>query len=145
MERFIVPQFIEVEAKIIGPITARQFVIMLATAFFIFLTYNLLDFVAFLVVGLIEFAIGGTLAFIRINGQPFHFFLLNATQTLRRPRVRVWNKNLTDAQLRAIMKSGEESPAPPPKATKQPLTHDKLSELSLIVNTGGSYRPEDWQ
>jgi hypothetical protein len=37
------------------------------------------------------------------------------------------------------------APPPPPKAKiyKEPLEATKLTELSLIVNTGGVYNPED--
>ena len=44
MQQFTVPQFIDVEDKIIGPITTRQFVIMLAGFTLIGISYKLFDF-----------------------------------------------------------------------------------------------------
>lgn len=139
--RYVVPQFIDVEDKIIGPITTRQFLILLVTSGIGFISYRLLDFTAFIIAAVVELLIGGTLAFLRVNGQPFHFFLLNVLQTMRRPHLRLWNKELETAELRELMKT---APPPPPKLKlrKERLTANKLSELSLVVNTGGVYNPE---
>jgi len=140
--RYTVPQFIDVEDKILGPITVRQFVIMLATGLIMFILYKTLDFSAFLLFAILTFAIGGTIAFFRVNGQPFHFFMLNVVQTLVKPRLRVWNKELDDSEIKAII----QAPPPPPSPTrikKQPLGTSKLSELSLVVNTGGVYNPDE--
>ena len=49
MEQFTVPQFIDVEDKVIGPITVRQFIILLFGGGFIFIAYRLSDFVLFLI------------------------------------------------------------------------------------------------
>lgn len=140
-QQYVVPQFIDVEDKIIGPITTRQFVILLVTFGTVFLIYRLLDFALFLVLGVPLLIAGVVLAFVRINGVPFHFFLLNLVQTYRRPGLRTWNKTLNDAELRAILKRPP-PPAPEVKIRKEPLATNKLAELALIVNTGGVYRPE---
>jgi hypothetical protein len=139
--KFTVPQFIDVEDKIIGPITARQFIILMVTALFIFVAYKLFDFALFIFVAVGEFAIGGTLAFFRVNGQPFHFFLLNLIQTSRRPQLRTWDKAYTDAELKAIVVA---PPPPPPRKRiiKERVATSRLSELSLTLNTGGVYDPD---
>ncbi len=140
-QKYVVPQFIDVEDKIIGPITTRQFVILLVTAMFMFIAFQLFDFALFITVGVIELALGGILAFTKINGQPFHFFLLNLIQTWRKPPRRVWDKDLTDAELKAIL--NEPPPPPPPtRKLKARVEASKLSELTMIVNTGGVYNPE---
>jgi hypothetical protein len=139
--RYVVPQFIDVEDKIIGPITVRQFLILLVTAMIIFLAYKMFDFTLFILVGLFELALGGILAFFRVNGQPFHFFLLNLVQTFKRPQLRVWDKEFSDAELHEFITA---PPPPPPvkRIVKEPLAATKLGELSLVVNTGGVYNPE---
>lgn len=142
MKQFVVPQFIDVEDKILGPITTRQFAILLATGLLVALTYRLADFTLFIFLGVVEIAIGIVFSFVKINGQPFHFFVLNMLQTFLRPLIRVWNKSLTRADVVALIK---EPPPPPPKpeVKKEALTTSRLSELSLIVNTGGAYKPEE--
>jgi len=140
--RYTVPQFIDIEDKILGPLTTRQFLILLITIGLMFLTYKLATFGTFLLIGIPLFVLGGTMAFARVNGQPFHFFLLNLIQTARKPQLRVWNKELTDMEIRSIVK--QPPPAPPKaKIKKEALAATKLTELSLIVNTGGVYNPED--
>jgi len=141
MQQFVVPQFIDVEDKIIGPITTRQFIILLVVAIILFIFYKLMTFIYFLVFGIPIFGMGVTLAFVKINGQPFHYFLLNLLQTMRRPWLRVWNKELTTAEVRRYLKPVEIK-VMVPRPVKEPLAATKLSELSLIVNTGGVYRGE---
>jgi hypothetical protein len=140
--RYTVPQFIDVEDKIFGPITTRQFVILLVDAGFIFVAYKALDFTAFVIVGLLLFGVGGILAFLRVNGQPFHYFMLNIVQTTKRPGRRVWNKELSDMELRELVHA-KPPPPPKPKIIKEPLAATKLSEVSLVVNTGGVFNPEE--
>jgi len=141
MQQFTVPQFIDVEDKIIGPITARQFIIMLAGFMFIAISYKIFNFIMFLVVGVIIFGIFGTLAFLKINGMPFHFFVLNFVQTAKRPSLRVWDKLFgKESVIEEIEKNPTEAmPVAPPK----PLTTSRLAELSLIVDTRGSYKGGD--
>jgi hypothetical protein len=141
-QKYVVPQFIDIEDKILGPVTVRQFVILLIDVFVIAATYAALTFIPFLILGIIELCLGIVLAFVKVNGQPFHFFLLNVMQTFRRPNLRVWDKRQPDAVLRALI---SEKPAPPPptKVRKEPLAGSRLSELTLVVNTGGAYRPDD--
>lgn len=142
-QQFVVPQFLDVEAKIIGPITGRQFVILLSTLGVEFIIYSIfLNIAVVIILGLPVLATGLIFAFAKVNGQPFHFIVLNMVQTLRRPGLRVWDKSLTDQQLQQFVKKEQEK-APPPPPTKRALTASRLSEVSLVVNTGGVYKPED--
>ncbi len=142
MQQFVIPQFIDVEDKIIGPITTRQFIILLAVTIILFIAYKIFTFFYFLVFGIPVFGLGVTIAFVKVNGQPFHFFLLNLIQTLRRPKLRVWNKELTTDELRRYLKK-EEVKVVAPRPVKEALAATKLAELSLIVNTGGVYKGEE--
>jgi hypothetical protein len=141
MQQFVIPQFIDVEDKIIGPITTRQFIILLGVTIILFIAYKLLTFLYFLAFGIPVFGLGIVLAFIKVNGQPFHFFLLNLIQTMRRPKLRVWNKESTVDELRQYLKK-EEVKIIPPRPVKERMVATKLAELSLIVNTGGVYKGE---
>lgn len=140
MQQFIVPQFIDVEAKIIGPITARQFVILLGASLLIALFYRLFHFNTFLIVAIITGLIAGTFAFARVNGRPFHFFVLNILQTSRRPNVRVWNhKVITNEQTeKTTVQKIEYTPVP-----KREYKKSRLAEISLIVDTSGRYKGEE--
>jgi len=142
MDQFVVPQFIDVEDKILGPITTRQFGIIMIDALVCFIVYKILSLAYAAIVDVVLLSAGLVLAFVRINGQPFHFFLLNVVQTWRRPMLRAWNKELTDAEIIALSKV-EIPPPPPRKVYKEAPTTSRLSELALQVNTGGVYNPEE--
>ncbi len=138
--QFIVPQFIDIEPKIIGPITPRQFIILIITGGFIFVAYKLSDFSLFVVEGVIFLALGGTLAFLKINGQPVHYFLLNLFQTFRRPLLRIWHKEVI--ATRELIVKGEKGQVPL-VVPRKPLSLARLSNLSILVDTGGIYREEE--
>ncbi len=140
-QQFTVPQFIDVEDQILGPITVRQFVILLADGIFLAISYKLADLTLFIILLLIFGGLGIVVAFVKINGQPFHYFILNALQTLRRAPIRVWQKQLIDAELRQLIK-GEKIILPQSPPVKAALTGSRLSEMSLVVDTGGRYIPE---
>jgi hypothetical protein len=141
MQQFVVPQFIDVEDKILGPITSRQFMILLVIGIVVFLSFRYGDF-AFFIFSLIFFGGGGLIiAFVKVNGQQFHYFLLNIIQTLRRPARRVWHKSLSKRELELSRKY---IPTPvEEKIALKPIKRERIQDLSLLVNTGGFYKPED--
>jgi hypothetical protein len=143
MQQFTVPQFIDVEDKIIGPITTRQFVIMILGFILMAISYAIFDFSLFVTASVFIFAISGTFSFAKINGRPFHFFILNLTQTLKRPRLRVWI-NVNDVNFEVEGKEEKDSfdQNMEIKNKKSPSL-SRLNELSLIVDTKGTYKGED--
>ncbi|HBO99857.1 MAG: hypothetical protein UU48_C0005G0033 [Candidatus Uhrbacteria bacterium GW2011_GWF2_41_16] len=141
-DQYVVPQFIEVEDKILGPLSVRQFLILLVGFMMDVILYKLLSFVVFLLVAIPIIVFVGVLALTKVNGMPFHFFLLNIIQSFRKPKLRIWDKQLTDEELRLHL--GEAAPVVlSPFIRKAPMTTSRLQELTLVVNTGGVYRPED--
>ncbi len=142
MDQFVVPQFIDVEDKIFGPVTARQFIILLVAGLVLFVAYKIADttLFIFLLASLGGFAL--VLAFVKINGQSFHYFILNLIQTLRRPSRRIWYKSDTKEELEELRKSGQVEAVE--KAAEIPrLSYNRIRDLSLAVNTGGYYKPEE--
>ena len=137
MQQFTVPQFIDVENKIIGPITTRQFMIFLSAAIIIGSSYKLFDFSLFVTIAVIVAILGSAFEFVKINGRPFHFFILNAVQTWRRPNIRVWsNQGMTPDQDQPLPIAALKSEPAPLKLYKK----SRLAELALIVDTKGRYQ-----
>lgn len=140
MQQFVVPQFIDVEDKVIGPITVRQFVILLVAGLLLFVAYRLSDLALFIVWLLV---LGGSaliLAFAKVNGRPIHYFFLNFLQTSRRARLRIWNKQQKSFEQRNAKQQRDE--LPPRVALKPRVGSSRLAELSLVVDTGGMYQGE---
>ena len=143
--QLVVKKFLYFEEKIIGPITARQFLIMLATLLIDFVIYRVfLNVFLVIAFGVPVLALGVAFSFAKVNGQPFHYMVLSVIQTLRRPAKRVWDKSLSDADLKVYLKK-EVVVALPEKVIKQPLEMSRLSELSMVVNTGGVYEGDENQ
>lgn len=141
MQQFVVPQFIDVEDKIIGPITTRQFIVLLAGFLIIAVSYKLFDFSLFVTFGLLVLVITGVFAFLKINGRPFHYFVLNLFQTFKRPRLRVWHNGFSSAGDDYGIEERRFSPTAKVSPGKH-YTSSRLAELSLIVDTKGAYRGE---
>jgi len=135
MDRFLVPQYIDVENKIIGPVTARQFVEILIGAGLCFIVWKLVyAFIPRVVIMFIIAAITLIIAFSKVNGMPFHFFILNVIQTLKKPGLRVWQKGqIKDWIIFEEEKKKEKT------VFKAPAKSRHLSDLSLVVDTGGAY------
>src|SRR3989338_6174708 len=139
MQQFIVPQFIDVEDKIIGPITTRQFIVLLAGALVIGVFYKLFDFSLFVTSGLLTFGITGIFAFLKINGRPFHYFVLNLFQTFKKPKLRIWNFMANEFDYKI---ENNDLKKAAPIAPEKHYTASRLAELSLIVDTRGAYQGE---
>jgi len=141
MQQFVVPQFIEVEDKIFGPVTVRQFLILLAASLIIFVTYKYADFALFISTLALVGGFALILAFVKINGQTFHYFLLNLLQSLRRPHLRIWSKKMMVDELNYLrnLKPNEYVF----EKNKKTVSIKHIRDLSLIVNTGGFYQPEE--
>lgn len=142
MQQFVVPQFIDVEDKIIGPITTRQFIMGIVVALFLFLAYRFADLTLFIMEAVILVGLYAVIAFVKVNGRPFYYFLLSVIRSIKRPQLRLWSKENTT--FRSVPAKDEESSSAP--AIIQPRTRLKeqeLGQLSLLVDTGGRYRPEE--
>lgn len=138
---FTVPQFIDVESKIIGSMTIRQFLISLSGLILMFICYKLFSFLLFAVCSVFILIVFGAFAFVKINGRPFHFFVLNFIQTAKKTSLKVWNhrNELKDEEEAPVEETSKEKKELPKKPK---LSSSKLSEVSLIVDTQGSYRGE---
>jgi hypothetical protein len=139
MLQFTVPQFIDIEDKIIAAITVRQFVILLVAMVLIAASFKIFSLTPFILISVVIFGIAIIFAFVKINGAAFHYFVLNILQTFKKPRLRVWRKD--DTLVGAIE---FDAPVKPVEVAHPHQTYSasRLSELSLIVDTKGSYQGE---
>ena len=136
--KFIVPQFIDSEDKIWGPITVRQFITILTGGLFEFIAYKMADFSLFVLESVIIVVLVIVIAFVKINGAPFHIFALNFIETFKKAKIRVWHKEHIRTEE---LKSKEEGDQKTKYVAKKGfLPTKKLSELSLVIDTGGAYK-----
>jgi membrane protein implicated in regulation of membrane protease activity len=76
--RFQVPQFIETEAKLIGPLTLRQFLWVAGGVSMLVLEVMLLSGIFLLAAAILTLVFFGALAFLKVEGMPFVNFLAYA-------------------------------------------------------------------
>jgi disulfide bond formation protein DsbB len=90
--RFEVPQFIEIEDKIFGPLTWRQFLYIgggVGMGVVLFITTS---FFVFLLIGLPLALLAGALAFYPVNNRPFSFFLEAIVTYLKGTKLYIWQQ-----------------------------------------------------
>ncbi len=138
MQQFAVPQFIDTEPKVLGPVTVRQFIMFLIAGLFIFIEYKLADFALFLLEAILTAGVTILFAVVKINGRPFHFFLLNLIRSNTRPALRLWRHAELAFKPEQVVAHKTVSLAPARK-----VTEERLSHLALVVDTGGAYKDEE--
>ncbi len=124
---FQVPQFIEIEDKVIGPLSFKQFIYVAGALGLSFICYAFLPlYLALIPIGIIM-SLGLALAFYQVNNRPFIITLQSALRYFAGHKLYLWQQR-SDSQLAAraqTSKSGEGSMIEPPKLSKS-----KLSDLS---------------
>jgi len=103
--QFSVPQFVDVRDKVFGPLTAQQFLYTLIGIGLGLVEYFVLPVPAFVVAVIPTVALFGALAFYKVNGRPFYFFLANAANYIAHPTNRVWKRDPSLPKTRARIKS----------------------------------------
>lgn len=88
--QFQVPQFIDVEDKIVGPLTLRQFLYLAGGFGISMFFYFTVNFFIWIIITLIVGVLAISLAFVKINGQPFLRILLAMINFYLKPQVYVW-------------------------------------------------------
>ncbi len=90
--QFQVPQFIETEDKIIGPLTLKQFLYLAAAGGISFACFFFLKTWLWLIITLLVGVGGAALAFININGRPLPKILIAALGFYWKPRLFLWQR-----------------------------------------------------
>jgi hypothetical protein len=90
--RFEVPQFIEVEDKIIGPFTWKQFIYLAGGIGALLILYFTTPFMIFVLLGLPLGILSGFLAFHQINNRPFSIFLESFISYMSRTKTYLWKR-----------------------------------------------------
>ncbi len=85
--QFQVPQFIETEDTIVGPLTLRQFIYVAIGAIISFLLFFILQTWLWLIITVFLIAVSASLAFIKINGRSMSVFAQSTFGYIWSPRV----------------------------------------------------------
>ncbi|MCR4283994.1 MAG: PrgI family protein [Parcubacteria group bacterium] len=130
--RFQVPQFTEVEDKIFGPLTLKQFIYLAGGGGISFLFYVIFPFWLTIIFATPVVVFVLALAFYKINNQPFIKVVENAINYNSSSRLYLWKKdkpkNVTVKTTGSINKSSGAGVYAPK------LTNSKLKDLAWSLD-----------
>lgn len=129
--QFQIPQFIEVEDKIFGPLTFRQFVYLAGGIGSAYLVFRMLPFIIALPLMGVIVGLAATLAFFQYNGRPFILAIEHGFYFLLHPKLYLWNneRKLQKAAAKKTDFGAQGSQVYVPK-----LSDSKLHELSWALD-----------
>lgn len=91
--QFQVPQFLDVEDKIIGPLTIKQFLYLIGGFGMGYLSFHFIPWIVISIIPAAGFvALGAALAFYKINKKPFVYTIEAAFNYMRGTRMYVWKR-----------------------------------------------------
>jgi hypothetical protein len=128
MAQYQVPQFIEVEDKIFGPLTLKQFIYLAGGGGFCLLMFSTLPVYLTILFGIPVLALAGALAFFSVNGRPLIHAMEHAFGYFLGSKLYLWQK-------RDVKRAAETAPVAKPTTLPVPkLSESKLRDLSWSLN-----------
>ncbi len=123
------PQFIDIEDKVIGPFTIRQFIYLAGGAGLTFILYRFLPFFFFLLLATPVVVLSVSLAFYRHNNRPFSKLLEHGFRYLYNSRLYLWRHRDPEQiqKERETVKVPAKNPITNPGSS---LSVSKLKDLS---------------
>lgn len=134
--RFEVPQFIDVEDKIFGPLTFKQFIYLAGGAGLSVVLWVLLPKVIAVVLILPVVALAAALAFYKVNNKPFVDFLESAFKYSLGGKLYIWKKEARPVEQQAAALPPDDSLAVPR------ISDSKLRDLAWSLDVHDSIYSE---
>jgi hypothetical protein len=126
--QYNVPQFIEIEDHIVGPLTAKQLGWLAIGGVLLLVVWRVFDTSTFIFIAIFVGGLFGALAFYRPNGQSFIKFILSSVYFAFRPKMYAWKK------VPGIIKIKKKERKVVKVIPKKILTKEKVEELSNILD-----------
>ncbi len=134
--RYQVPQFIEVEDKIFGPLTARQFIYLAGSAGVGLAAFSTMPFILAALLTAPVAALALALSFYTMNGRPFLTILEFGFRYMVGTKLYLWNAERAANKKGAVHK---EAAAIAPLVPK--LSGSKLRDLAWSLNIKDQQAP----
>ena len=132
MAQYQVPQFVEVEDRIIGPLTLKQFLYLAFAGALLFVFWFLLAFYVWIIVALPITALAAAFAFLKINDRPFAYFALAFIKYFTNPKLYIFSATPRETPKEPVPEEKIEVP----QTQEKKLTASKLKELALNLDIG---------
>ncbi len=135
--QYAVPQFIEIEDKVVGPLSVKQFAYVLGGGLFLVAMSSIVDTGLLIFLGVIVAAIVVPLAFVKINGREMPKVVVSLFNFATKPQVRLWAKDFSAKHISIsdlAQRASTHEEGPRIKA----LDRSRLAELALQLDTAGT-------
>ena len=132
-----VPQFIEVEDKIVGPLTLRQFIYISGTIGLCIVFFFKLPLLVAVLLSIPTIVLGGSLSFYKLNGKPFIEILEAGFNFYIGPKFFLWqhkNDKVDAPAAAAAKKAAAQAELAVAQAAIPKLTRGRLSELASSLD-----------
>lgn len=126
--QFKVPQFIDVEDKLFGPFTFKEFAYMAGGGGIIFVLYRLLPFWIAIIPMILMAGFTAALTFYKINGKPFIYYVQASINYAIKSKLYIWKQRLTKPE-EVNKKVETEIPV-----TAQQVSAGKLKDLAWSLD-----------
>lgn len=127
--RYQVPQFIEVEDKIFGPLTFKQFIYLAGGGGLCLLFFTLLPIYLTILFGIPVMAFAFALAFYKVNGRPFIVSVEHAFGYFFGNKLYLWKQRVPTATP-----ANPIAPISTASLTVPKLSESKLKDLAWSLN-----------
>ncbi len=127
--QFAVPQFIDVKDKVFGPLTTQQFLYIMGGVGLGLIEYFTVSIPVFVILIIPTAAFFLALAFYKVNGRPFYFFLANMSNFVIHPTRRYWHRDPLLPKLRTGF-----APERTQKIQKGVIKKEGLDRLAHILD-----------
>ena len=109
--RYQIPQFIEIEDKIIGPFTLKQFLALISVPAFCYFLHFFARLPYVILVGVIFFPITLLLFFFKINGRSFTQVMGGMLKFVAKPQTYIWKQVPQPVKRQAVVKKSSKKQA----------------------------------
>lgn len=136
--KFQVPQFIDIEDKIFGPLTLKQFIYLAGGGGISFVIYSIIPYLyvaIFFIMPVMIFSVA--LAFYKVNGKPFIFIVESAVKYSLGNKLYLWQKR----EKPIVKKENKENKENLPLLKVPKLSESKLRDLTWSLDINENINP----
>lgn len=142
--QFQVPQFIEIEDKVFGPFTFKQFVYLLGAVASLYIPYRFWGLYVGVLVGGPIAAFALALAFAKINSRPFVFIAESAVKYFFSHKLYLWKHKDKKVETKVLSET-----AMPRGVAVPTLSQNKLKDIAWALDVREIKKPvvgkKDWE
>ncbi|TSC64344.1 MAG: Uncharacterized protein G01um1014106_156 [Parcubacteria group bacterium Gr01-1014_106] len=145
--QFQVPQFVDVEDKIFGPLTVKQFIMFVVNALIIAAFYVALPLPITVTLAIPTTIFFLLLAFYKVNGRSFMWFLFSVLHYVMTGKLFLWERRGETQKIRVASASAVETAlirrGVRLAERRGPTTESRIQQLARILDTSGKIVDED--